>query len=165
MNLKQLIFLKSAAGGVESETPIFFSAVGGNGRDFAKNTTNAYGTTISTTSAEGNTVTVEQEYNSEYLPTSYHNGFVCVGFDSVKDWVDEGSAITFSADINITENPAAVSTLDIYYASAGTAGIISDGKFTATLSKLQTANRYYLEIRCGGCSFTLSNCKLIKGEA
>lgn len=163
MNLKQLLFLKAAGGkGETSEPPIFFSAVGGNGKTYTKQTTNDYGTTMNTISAEGNTVTVTQVYNPEYQAKSYRNGFVCVGFDSINDWLGDDTVVTFTADIDITANPAETSSIDLFIANSSSSANITGGKITATWTNAQPSNKYYIEIRCFGCSFTLSNCKLTK---
>lgn len=164
MNLKQLLTMKAASGkGEISELPSFFSAGGGTGKNFTKKTTNNYGTTINTTSADANSVTVTQVYNSDYQPGSYRNGYICVGFDSINDWLAEGSAITFTADISITANPAEVSTLDVFVNSASSSATITGGTISVTWTGKQPSDYFYVEIRCGGCSFTLSNCKLKKG--
>ena len=166
MNLKQLLFLKAAGGGgVISEPPSFFSAGGGTGKSFAKKTSNNYGTTIDSVSADANRVTVTQVYNPDYQPGSYRNGYVCVGFDSINDWLAEGASITFTADISITANPAEVSALDVFVNNASNSATITGGKINVKWTGKQPSDYYYVEIRCGGCSFVLSNCKLTKGEA
>lgn len=162
MNLKQLLFLKACAKKEDNVNfPGYFSAVGGNGA-IVPVATNNYGTTLSTTSAEENSVTVTQVYDSSYQPISYRNGYVNVGFDKMTTWIDEGATLTFTADIEITANPAEVEKLQILFGSKTVDGVISDGKLTATSSNNSATQHEYVEIRCCGCSFILSNAILTK---
>jgi hypothetical protein len=160
MNLKPLLFLKAASGEqVKSETPTAFSAVGSAGT-FTPRTTNNYGTTIDSTSAEDNSVTVTQVYDSAYSPTGYQNGYIAVLFSKISEWIGAGKEITFSADIEITENPAEVTSFNAILSSTTKTANVTDGKVTFTWNGLSATTREYIEFRCGGASFTLSNCVL-----
>lgn len=160
MNLKQLLFLKAASGEqVKSETPTAFSAVGSAGT-FSPRTTNNYGTTIDTTSAEANSVTVTQVYDSEYPATGYQNGYIAILFSKINDWIAAGKEITFTADIEITANPAEVTSFNAILSSNTKSSNVTDGKVSFTWSGLSSTTREYIEFRCGGASFKLSNCVL-----
>lgn len=159
MNLKTILFLKAASGEkVGTDLPFQFSAQGGNG-DATPKTTNSYGTTISTTSAENNSVTVTQVYDPEQSPTSYRNGYVNVFFHKLNDFLADGK-VTFTADVSISENPASVTELHIYIGNKVVPCSFADGTITAAFTDAVASEKKYIEVRCSGCSFTLSNCKI-----
>ena len=159
MNLKTLLWLKAANGKkIGSDLPFQFSAQGGNG-DATPKTTNSYGTTISTTSAENNSVVVTQVYDSEQAATSYRNGYVNVFFNKLNDFLADGK-VTFTADISVTENPASVTEIHLYIGNKVVPCSFADGKLTAVFTDAIASEKKYIEVRCCGCSFTLSNCKL-----
>lgn len=162
MNLKTLLKLKAASGGskAETETPSAFSASGGTGM-ITPTQTNSYGTTLSTTSAADNSVDVTQVYNPGYPAVSYRNGYVCVVFTKIVDWLED-SDIRFTADISISANPAEVTQIDIYLNSKALSADITGGKIDVTYNNESPANKYYIEVRCCGCSFTLSNCMITR---
>ena len=108
-------------------------------------------------------MTVVQVYNPEQQVKSYQNGFVCIGFDSINDWLGDGSSVTFTADITITENPTETTSMNLFIGNASMPATITGGKISVTWTDEQPSNKYYVELRCFGCSFTLSNCKLTKG--
>ena len=162
MNIKELMFLKAISGKSNPNEclPMFFSA-GSLSHGGTPSLTNNYGTTINTTSATDNEVAVTQVYTSEYQPTSYRNGFICVGFEKMIEWAQGGKKVIFDADINITENPASVTTLQCLIKSKTYNVDITGGKLHQEWTDgISEQDRDYVEIRCGGCSFTLSNCKL-----
>lgn len=162
MNLKRLLFLKAASGGIteETETPSAFSASGGTGT-ITPTQTNSYGTTLSTTSAADNSVVVTQVYNSDYPAGNYRNGYVCVVFTKIVEWLED-SDIRFTADISISANPAEVTKFDVYLNSKNLSSDITGGKIDVTYNNESPANKYYIEVRCCGCSFTLSNCMITR---
>jgi len=156
MNLRRLMFLKASGDKeVKIDFPAYFSAVS-NG----KKTTNDYGTTINTTSAEVNEVVVTQVYNPNYTPGSYRNGYFVIGFSRVDEWVAAGKDITFDADVVITENPASTPSTKILLKNQQVWLDFATGHLHATLTGLTSSGQSHLEFYCGGCSFTLSNCKL-----
>lgn len=168
MNLKQIIYLHALSEEPEppftGEYPIAFSAVGGTGT-VPLRTTNNYGTTLSTTSAENNSVSVTQVYNSGYAPTNYNNGYLAVAFNKIDEWIAAGKTIVFEADMNISANPASATETYVILSGHTEYNIsISTGKIYAEFSGLTWNNRPYIEFRCAGCSFTLSNCKLYTKE-
>lgn len=156
MNLKRLMFLKASGGQeVKEDPPAYFSAT-----TSGKNKTNDYGTTIDTTSAEGNKVVVTQVYDPEYSATSYRNGFIVIGFSKVDEWVTAGKDILFDADVVIDENPASASSTKILLKNQQAWLDFASGHLHAKLTGLTSSGQSHLEFYCGGCSFTLSNCKL-----
>ena len=159
---EELLFLAGASGGNKEQTelPFAFSAGGGTGV-FTPTLTNNYGTTINTTSAENNSVDVTQVPNTDYPPTSYRNGYICVIFPSMNTWLAD-SGIQFDADIDITDNPLEATEIAIYINSKLDTHILPGNHITATFRTAEPSNRDYIEIRCSGCDFTLSNCKITR---
>ena len=161
MNIKELMFLKAAAGPKEEcLLPIAFSATGINSYPGTYNLTNNYGTTIDSTSATDNSVTVTQVPNHDYQSISYRNGYVDIVFEKLPDWYPGN--IAFSADIEITANPLEVDKMQAIVTTEQRDVIIEDGKFTVEFTGTSATSKYYVELRCCGCSFTLSNCKVTK---
>ena len=161
MDIKRLMFLKAMSGGEVKECAPFFFSAGSLVHGGTPELTNIYGTTINTTSAADNEVTVTQVYNSEYQPVSYRNGYICVGFEKMIEWAQAGKKIIFDADIDITGNPASVTILQCLIKGKAYNADITGGKIhVAWTDDLTTYERDYVEVRCGGCSFKLSNCKL-----
>jgi len=159
MDLKTLLFFHSAGGSEETtEAPFVFSAVGNVSNP---RTTNNYGTTIDSLSAEDNSVTVTQVYNPEFEPPNYNNGYIAVGFTKIAEWIEAGASIDFSADIEITENPANVTFINAILGSSTQSCLLSSGKLRYLWNN-PSSTKAYVEVRCSGCSFTLSNCKLTK---
>ena len=159
---EELLFLAGASGNKEqTELPFAFSASGGTGV-FTPSKTNNYGTTIDTTDATANRIEVTQIPNTDYAPTSYRNGYVCVIFPSMNTWLAD-SNVRFEADIEISENPLDATEIDVYINTKLEVHLIASGNhISATFRVAEPSNRDYVEIRCGGCSFTLSNCKLTR---
>jgi hypothetical protein len=156
MNLKRLMFLKASGGqAVKGDPPAYFSAT-----TSGKNKTNDYGTTIDTTSAEGNKVVVTQVYDPGYDPSSYRNGFFVIGFSKVDEWVAAGKDITFDADVVIAENPASASSTKILLKNKQVWIDFASGHLHAKFTGLTSSGQSHLEFYCAGCSFALSNCKL-----
>ena len=161
MDIKKLMFLKAmSAKEVKENSPIYFSAVGLATPSGTPTLTNNYGTTINTTSAADNEVTITQVATAEYDAISYRNGFVCVGFDKLIEWIGAGKDLIFDADIDITANPLETSVLPVYVSNRNYNATITGGKIHATFTGVAAYSKNYVEVRCGGCSFTLSNCKL-----
>ena len=161
MNLKKLLMLKAATGvEVKSCEPIYFSASGMSTPSATPTTSNSRGTTISTTSAAENSVVVTQVPNYDKDPPTSYNGYLFIGFDKLIEWVNAGKTLIFDADIDITENPFEVTELTAYISSKNNTSSIENGKIHATISGVGEYARNYVELRCSGCSFTLSNCVL-----
>lgn len=124
--------------------------------------TNSYGTTISTTEPT-NSITVTQVYNSDYAADSYKNGYICIG---INDEVVFEKSYRLSFDIDISENPANAEYLSLY--SNGTSGGGSSARIPLGGTRVSSdifnftknssvPTRRYIEIRCMGMSFTISN--------
>lgn len=160
MDIKTLMFLKAMQ--VEEDTgepPIYFSAVG-IARGGTPVKTNSYGTTIDTTSADNNRVVVTQVYDSSYAAANYHNGYVAIGFEHLTEWIDAGKTLIFDADIDVSANPTQTASFTIYIRDKLYSASFGGGKIHAEFSNIGTQNKHYVEFRCMGCSFTLSNVKL-----
>ena len=131
-------------------------------------TSNSYGTSINSTVYDGNKIIVTQTaMGNPNSISSYHNGFVIFGdYNNTLRFNEE---YTLIADYKITGNLSNVK--DIYIGiqdSQFTKCTIANGKlYYNFVFKQSVANphRRYLEIRCCGKSFELSNIMLVEGNA
>ncbi len=122
--------------------------------------TNGYGTTISTIEPS-NSITVTQLPNNEYYPSSFYNGYFCMGVYGLID----GQRYTLSFDLSITNNPFAVTEMNVLTnGGSATTGKIKNGKFICQFIYKDSGNRKFIEIRNAGVSFTASNFQIEYGD-
>lgn len=131
-----------------------FSATVGNVNEL----TNNYGTKISTTEPT-NKLIVTQTPNNDYGASSFYNGYVIV---KLKNKMIAGRKYIVSFDIDITANPLNADFILIM--ANGIDGfrikLQENGKHRATVIWNAYSSRNYLEIRCMGMSFILSNIQI-----
>lgn len=126
-------------------------------------TTNAYGTTISTTDGTSNSITVTQSQtgNPDSL-IAYANGYIHIGLRNLLP----SCKYTFSCDIDITDNPLNASSLYLFNSGYRVCNLVKEsgnrwfGSFTTSTQVTAPT----LELRVVGCSLTISNMQLELGD-
>ena len=126
-------------------------------------TTNAYGTTISTTDGTSNTITVTQSQTGK--PDSliaYGNGYIHIGLRNLLP----SCKYTFSCDIDITDNPLNASSLYLFNSGnrVGNLTNVSGNRWSVSLTTATQVTAPTLELRVAGCSLTISNMQLELGD-
>lgn len=131
-------------------------------------TTNSYGTTINSTDYDGNKIVVTQLTMSNTTNiASYTNGFFVIGlYNNVLKFNEE---YTFVADYKMTNNLGTSKDIHIGINGASfTKCTFKDGKlyYKFVLNQLvDYPQRRFIEVRCCGKSFELSNIMIIEGNA
>lgn len=135
-----------------------FSADTGN----ANYLRNSYGTEISTTEPTRKLI-VTQTPNNGYVPSSYHNGFFIA---KLKNKMIEGRKYIISFDIDITANPFNVDIIGVMPNGTSYQNIKlqENGKCHGIVTWSEYFNRNFLEIRCYGMSFTISNIQITEAS-
>jgi len=123
-----------------------------------RSVTNSYGTTISSVDyEEGTALTIAQANRSETSAVSYKNGYFVIGVHGLVN----GARYGFRARINITSNPLNVTSTIILSNGARAAAVnISNGFMYGAFTYNVSGTREYLEVRCSGMSFTISEIML-----
>lgn len=142
-----------------------YSATSMNNPDAQRVLTNNYGTEISTIDPE-NTLTITQT-QADGDSVSYQNGYFCIG---INDEIKNGSAYYFSADINIKSNP--LNNTEFRIMVNGSTAFssyfeLSQKKFriNVNFNYLDINNKKYIEVRCCGMSFDISNIMISESSA
>ena len=135
--------------------------------------TNPYGTTISSNDASKEVV-VTQVANSSYGAQAYQNGYLFYFYTTPIE--KQYNTIIFSFDLEITNNPlntTYMSLLSAYYnntqVSINRTLLNKTQRVKATLTKKSTPSpsqiASYVEVRCGGMSFKISNVQICSVDA
>ena len=126
-------------------------------------TTNAYGTTISTTDSASNSITVTQSQtgNPDSL-IAYANGYIHIGLRNLLP----SCKYTFSCDIDITDNPLNASFLYLFNSGnrVGNLTNVSGNRWFVSFTTAAQITAPTLELRVAGCSLTISNMQLELGD-
>lgn len=124
-----------------------------NGNDI-----NSYGTRVSV--SDGIVTITQSQTTTDYEVRNYRNGYFVIRFDGFKDLLQK-TKMRFSAKINVTSNPLQSSCL--YFAPNGIVDVeapINDGIVSGVVNQKFDGTKDYLEIRCAGCSFTMTDIML-----
>ena len=125
---------------------------------------NNHGTTISTINPS-DSITITQVYRSNYSLESYLNGYFCVGLN---EEIKIGNSYRISFDIDIISNPgnAKYITILINGSSQYRLNLQEDrisGSFIYSKNRVYPTRRF-IEFRCMGMSFTISNIMITSVE-
>ena len=127
--------------------------------------TNVYGTTINSTSYNGNSITVTQTIYSDDVEYEgyYGNGVFYIQVEKEDIIIDK--TYTLIADIDITNNLGNKELLRIIALGDTLKSMpMENGKIIVSFVAKTISDKNWLEIRCNGMSFVLSNIMLLEGE-
>ncbi len=125
---------------------------------------NAYGTTISTTDGTSNSITVTQsQTGAPSEKYNFRNGYIAIGLRNLLP----SCKYTFSCDVNIADNPLNASNFLILGGGSQNLGNLAQrgDRWAITFTTdAEVYTRPQLELRCMGCSLTISNMQLELGD-
>ena len=141
-----------------------FSAQGINTPSSQRYLNNPRGTTISTINPS-DSITITQVYNSAYNINSYYNGYFCIG---INEEIKRDIKYRISFDIDITSNPGNATYIMILPNGNTQHNInIQEGRISGLFNYTiysGVPTRRYIEFRCMGMSFTISNIMITYAE-
>ena len=127
---------------------------------------NAQGTTITSTTYDGKVIVTQTVFANSSNPRSYENGYFMFGL--YNNILKFGKEYTFIADIKITNNLGETGLLYLVLPYGTVAGIFKNNKIYFNFQFLPNSNapqQRFLDIRCNGMSFELSNIMIVEGNA
>lgn len=125
---------------------------------------NSYGTTINSTSPQTGILDVTQIPNSNYDPGNYRNGYIVIGFFA--PW-GKSTQLLFQSYFNTKSNPLSATGRNLLLYGGITLNELPLNGIAAiplTLNVGSGSTRRYLEIRCSGSSFELSEPMITVGD-
>ena len=132
-----------------------FSTEGIQNVNHGRFSSNAYGTTLSTTDAANSVEVIQTKSPNASNVTSYENGYFCIG---IHNNLQDGDIVTVSFDVEITSNPLnATEGLVMSNGLNAERYELKNGRCSATLAWANYNDRKYIEIRNAGCSAIFSN--------
>lgn len=132
-----------------------FSTEGIQNVNHGRFSSNAYGTTLSTTDATNSVEVIQTKSPNASNVTSYENGYFCIG---THNNLQDGDIVTVSFDVEITSNPLnATEGLVMSNGLNAERFELKNGRCSATLAWANYNDRKYIEIRNAGCSAVFSN--------
>ena len=139
-----------------------FSTSGMSGADSDKSLSNKYGTTISTINPSNELVVTQTKTDNPSNPTNYSNGYFTVG---VNNYLEVDKEYKISMDIDIKNNPLNVSAfMGLVNGNKSFTFNVVDGQLQAVFTWNKNGSNKYIEIRCAGASFTVSNFMITEKE-
>lgn len=118
---------------------------------------NNHGTTISTVNPS-DSITITQVYRSNYSLESYLNGYFCVGLN---EEIKIGLSYRISFDIDIISNPGNAKDITILINGSSRYNLnLREGRISNSFIYSKNSaypTRRFIEFRCMGMSFTISN--------
>ena len=139
-----------------------FSTGGMSGADSNKTLSNNYGTTISTINPSNELVVTQTKTDNPSNPTNYTNGYFTVG---VNNYLEVDKEYKISMDIDIKDNPLNVSAfMGLVNGNKSFTFNVVDGQLQAVFTWNKNGSNKYIEIRCAGASFTISNFMITEKE-
>lgn len=118
---------------------------------------NNHGTTISTINPS-DSITITQVYRSNYSLESYLNGYFCVGLN---EEIKIGLSYRISFDIDIISNPGNAKYITILINGSSQYNLnLQEGRISNSFIYSKNSvypTRRFIEFRCMGMSFTISN--------
>ena len=128
--------------------------------------TNLYGTTINSTTYDEKVIVTQTIFTDSSKPHSYTNGYFMFGlYNNILKFDKE---YTFIADIKITNNLGETGILYAQLPKSNITGVIKNNKLYFNFIFTQDASapqKRFIDIRCNGMSFELSNIMIVEGNA
>lgn len=135
-------------------TGVSGDGIGGSGKLALQG---SYGTIIDSTDFSDNKVVVTQVPDESYNTAAYQNGYICFLIPELT----LGKTYELSFDVNIADNPLNTDSFVCYACTYSIPRVVlSSGTRCKTTFQYKTPSGGrppYVEVRCGGASFELSN--------
>lgn len=123
-------------------------------------TSNSYGTTIDSTSYDGEIIVTQASTSKPNQPKAYENGFFAISFDRQ---LPQNKYYRITADITITNSLLGSDLIDIApfgRAADATETRIVNGKINQVFLYTENASRNYISLRICGNSLIVRNLKI-----